>query len=129
MNQSLKKLRCNRCGKFVDTEADKPHHGQEAGSYCRREFVDSYNANWSCGGNIYWWEETYNLYDKVVHPNIYDGNEVFIIVAVTNDKIKVEGDFSGVGMGHSQEWFDKEGWIIHSRVNWRPVLKDTYKES
>jgi hypothetical protein len=124
---SRKKLRCNRCGKFVDTETDKPYHGQEEGSYCRREFVDSYNSNWSCGGNIYWWEETYNLYDKVVHPNIYNGNEVFTIVAVMHDHLILKGDWSGIGHPDQESTVSKNGWIIHSRVHWRRVLKDTFK--
>lgn len=118
------KLRCNRCGKFVDLENDKQYHGKEIDQYCRRLFKDHRDTTWSCSGQIYAWKETFNLYDKVVHPDILSGKEVFTVIDVATDRLKVKGDFSGIGHPDQSDWFDDEGWIVHSRVKWLQVLPD-----
>lgn len=117
------KLRCNQCGKFVDPANDQPHHGNEPTQRCSREYINRHGT-WSCSGRIYAWKETFNLYDKVVHPDILSGKEIFTVIEVATDRLKVKGDFSGIGHPDQSDWFDDEGWIVHSRVRWLQVLPD-----
>lgn len=115
-----KKLRCNRCGKYSDSN-NKPYHGAVEGIRCSREFVYK-ELTWSCGGNMYMWEETYKPFDKVVHPNIYNGNEIFTVIEVMQDHLILKGDWSGVGHPEQESTVLKDGWVIHSRVNYHQVL-------
>lgn len=129
MAGSRQKLRCNRCGQFLNPETDPKSRGQYPGDRCSHEAVGYMGCTWSCGGQMRMWEETYNLYDRVTHPDIYYGREIFTVVEVHTDHIRVKGDFSGVGHPDQTALYLKDGWVIHSRVYWRQVIPDEVVKS
>lgn len=50
------------------------------------------------------------LYDKVIHPEIYNGNEVFTVVGIRTDELELLGDWSGGTHNVSQKgWFKRKG--------------------
>ena len=52
------------------------------------------------------------IYDKVVHSDIYHGNEVFRVVGIRTepDEVELEGDWSGGTHNVCQRgWYKKEG--------------------
>jgi hypothetical protein len=55
------------------------------------------------------------LYDQVCHPDIYHGNETFLVVGlrVKPDQVELEGDWSGGTHNVCQrDWHKLEGTII-----------------
>jgi len=50
------------------------------------------------------------LFDRVIHPEIYNGNEVFVVVGIRVDELELQGDWSGGTHNVSQRgWFKREG--------------------
>lgn len=54
--------------------------------------------------------EEFKLYDKVTHPEIYWGNETFVIVGIRPFEVELQGDWSGGTHNVCQRsWFKKDG--------------------
>lgn len=55
---------------------------------------------------------TVYLRDKVIHPEIYKGKEIFTVVGIRENELELEGDWSGGTYNVKQKhWFKKEGVI------------------
>jgi hypothetical protein len=58
----------------------------------------------------------FKIFDEVVHPEIYYGNEVFVVVGMRADELELQGDWSGGTHNVSgRSWFKKEGMILKNR--------------
>lgn len=50
------------------------------------------------------------LYDKVTHPELYNGNEVFTVVGIRMHELELRGDWSGGTHNVDQTgWFKRDG--------------------
>lgn len=55
-------------------------------------------------------ENNIRLYDKVIHPEIYGGNEVFTVVGIRMNELELRGDWSGGTHNVDQtDWFKRDG--------------------
>lgn len=104
----MKELICNRCGKPAKDE-------KGAGDHCG-QFFDPEKGGMFCSGSIIEWEQDFELFDQVTHPEIYNGNEVFTVVGERLDELELQGDWSGGTHAVSQRgWFKREGTVLKSR--------------
>ena len=52
------------------------------------------------------------LYDKVIHPELYNGNEVFTVVGIRINELELRGDWSGGTHNVDQTgWYKRDGVI------------------
>lgn len=59
----------------------------------------------------------FKIFDEVVHPEIYYGNEVFVVVGIRENELELQGDWSGGTHNVSgRSWFKKEGMILKNRL-------------
>lgn len=111
----MKKLLCNRCGKPA-------HQGKQTGDHCG-QFFDEVKKGMFCSGSIIEWEQDFELFDKVCHPEIYYGNEIFTIVGIRVNELELQGDWSGGTHAVIQRgWFKRDGMILKSRPHYYNVF-------
>lgn len=52
------------------------------------------------------------LYDKIIHPEIYGGKEIFTVVGIRMNELELRGDWSGGTHNVDQiGWFKRDGVI------------------
>lgn len=56
------------------------------------------------------------LGQKAKHKDLYNAKEVFEVVGITKDEVKLKGDFSGGTHAVTQEsWVSRKGLILQNR--------------
>lgn len=56
-----------------------------------------------------------NMYPVYVE-DVYEGHEPFKIVGIRENQVELEGDYSGVGLDKSKQWFDDDKVFVVTTV-------------
>lgn len=59
--------------------------------------------------------KTLNLYPVYIE-DVYNGHEPFKVVGIRENQVELEGDYSGVGLDKSKQWFDDDKVFVVKTV-------------